>query len=234
VRIRSILAAGAASLALIGLGAPAGASGARLHACPKLTTSAGKASRIRSEYGCAYTRRKLRALLRHGADRIPDVRRHSGKWGCRLGDVTWTCRKYPRHGAAGKRIRFRLTVEVGSGGDGTPPPVNPLARCVKLWADDIGNRATLGYHFYEQPPKGHGIRRLWVYLLPSQRCAVIGVVPPGDYEYGLDGEVSNPAGGWVLMNTVPELGDPKAVQAQAPANANAALTADYSIVLDKP
>ena len=34
------------------------------------------------------------------------------------------------------------------------------------------------------------------------------------------------------MNTVPELGDPKAVQAQAPANANATLNADYSISLD--
>lgn len=230
MRIWSILAAGAASLALIGLGAPAGAAGARLHACSKFTTPAGKVTRVRSQYGCAYTRKKLRVLLHRGAERIPDPRRHSGKWGCRLGDVTWTCRKYPRHGAAGKRIRFRLTVEIGSGGDGPPPPVNPLTRCVKLWADDVGNRAVYGYHFYQ----AHGIRRLWVYLLPSQRCAVIGVVPPDDYEYGIDGEVSNPAGGWVLMNTVPELGDPRAVQAQAPANANATLNADYSISLDKP
>jgi len=63
---------------------------------------------------------------------------------------------------------------------------------------------------------------------------VIGVVPADDYEYGLDGEVSKPEGGWALMNEVPELGDPKAVQAQAPANANASLNADYSIALDKP
>ena len=203
------------------------ASGSTLRACPKLTTTAGKVTNIHTELGCRYTRRKVRSLLRHGADRIPDVHRRSGKWGCRLGDVTWTCRKYPRHGPPGKRIRFRLTVEVGSG---PPPPVNPLARCVTLWNDDAGNRAVYGYHFYQ----AHNIRRLWVYLLASQRCAVIGVVPANDYEYGLDGEVSNPAGGWVLMNSVPELGDPKAVQAQAPANANANLNPDYSISLDKP
>ena len=67
----------------------------------------------------------------------------------------------------------------------------------------------------------HGIRRLWVYTLPSGRCAFIGVVPTSDLEYGNDGEVSVAGGGWAFMSDVPELGDPKAVQAQAVPNANA-------------
>lgn len=230
MRIWWILAAGVASIALMGLGGAPGVAAGTLRACPKLTTSAGKVTNIHTELRCGYARKKVRSLLHRGADRIPEVRKHSGRWGCRLGDVTWTCRKYPKHGRAGKRIRFRLTAEAGGGTPPPPAPVNPLARCVTLWNDDEGNRAVFGYHFYQ----AHNIRRLWVYILPSTRCAVIGVVPASDYEYGLDGEVSNPAGGWVLMNAVPELGDPKAVQAQAPANANANLNVDYSVSLDKP
>jgi hypothetical protein len=230
VRSWTILTAGAASLALIA-GLPASPATAGLRSCPKLVTKAGTVTNFHSEYGCTYARKKLRSLLKRGAARIPDARKHSGRWGCKLGTVTWTCRMYPRHGLAGKRIRFRLTVT--SGGGPPPPPVNPLTRCVAQWDNDVGNRAVYGSHFYAPPP-GHNIRRLWVYVLPSGRCAVIGVVPPDDYEYGIDGEVGNPDGSWVLMNMVPELGDPKAVQAQAPANANASLEADYSIVLDKP
>lgn len=230
MRIGTVLGAGAGAVVLVVLALAAPASGRALRACPKVATKSGKVTNIHTELGCGYTRKKLRSLLRRGAERIPEVHKHSGRWGCRLNDVTWTCRKYPRHGTPGKRIRFRLTVVVGPGDGGPPPPVNPLARCVTLWNGDTSNRAVYGYHFYTS----HNIRRLWVYLLASGRCAVIGVVPADDYEYGLDGEVSKPEGGWVLMNEVPELGDPKAVQAQAPAKANASLNADYSIALDKP
>jgi hypothetical protein len=52
---------------------------------------------------------------------------------------------------------------------------------------------------------------------------VIGVVPPNDYEYGADGEVSRPAGGWDLMSVV--FGDPVAKQGQAADLANASLDA---------
>jgi len=131
-----------------------------------------------------------------------------------------------------RRIHFVLTVQVGD--DSTPPPPttlptpNPLQRCVDLWNNDPVNRALIGYHFYYH----HSIRRFWVYRLPSGRCAFIGVVPASDLEYGNDGEVSVPTGGWAFMADVPELGDPKLVQDQATANSNATLSGDESVRLD--
>jgi hypothetical protein len=227
-----VIVAAAWTLALIAPASPASAA-RRFHACSKLQTPSGQVTKIRSEYGCGYARKKLRSLLRKGADSIPLARRHSGRWGCALAGQTWTCQKYPRHGTRGARIRFKLEVDEQSGGP--PPaagPVNPLKRCADLWNNDIANRGFFGYHIYAI----HQIRRLWVFELPtSKRCAVIGAVPANDpvpSEFGNDGEVSNVTSGWAYMRDVPELGDPVAVQTQATANANATLNADYSITLD--
>jgi hypothetical protein len=229
-----VLSAAAASLVLMGGAMPASAV-PRFHACPKFRTRAGKVTHIRTEYGCSYTRKKLRSMLHRGIDHIPAARPHSGRWGCRLASETWSCRKYPRRGRADRRIRFRLKVEIDSGGDGppsaggTPVPVTPLKRCAELWNADAQNRALVGYHLYTH----HGVRRLWVFELPqSKRCAVIAVVPATDPEFGNDGEVSNAGSGWTFMTDVPELGDPAAVQVEAFVNANASLQSDYTIKLD--
>jgi hypothetical protein len=190
------------------------------------------ATRIRADYACSYARKKLNGLLHNGVGRIPRPRAHSGRWGCKFGTAVWTCRRYAGSGRRVKRIRFVLTVQIGGGGPSpvpTPLPApNPLQRCVDLWNGDAVNKALIGYHFYSH----HLIRRLWAYQLPSGRCAFIGVVPADDPEYGNDGEVSVPGGGWAFMTDVPELGDPKVVQGQATANANATLSSDWSVSLD--
>ena len=62
-------------------------------------------------------------------------------------------------------------------------------------------------------------------------CAVIGVVPETDLEFGNDGEVSLINGGWALMATVPELGDPVDVQRRAGANANASMLPNGQLTL---
>jgi hypothetical protein len=243
MRMGATVVAGIATLALGGAVATPVASGrAKLRACADIQLqrkhSTLLATRIRTDYGCSYARSKLQGLLSKGVGGIPSSKAHSGRWGCRLGAVAWTCRRYLRAGGQTKRIGFVLTVQVG--GDSTPPPPvppppppplptsNPLQRCVDLWNGDPVNRALLGYHFYYH----HLIRRFWVYQLPSGRCAFIGVVPASDLEYGNDGEVSVPGGGWAFIADVPELGDPKVVQSQAPANANATLSGDESVKLD--
>ena len=237
MRIAPAMLAGIATFALAGGATPPVAAGrARLRACPDLQLqrkhSTLLATRIRTDYGCSYARRKLHGLLRNGVNRIPASKAHSGRWGCTSGDAAWTCRRNPRGGGRTRRIRFVLTVEIG---DSSPPPTptpspspNPLQLCVDLWNGDAVNKALVGYHFYYH----HLIRRMWVYRLPSGRCAFIGVVPASDPEYGNDGEVSVPSGGWAFMTDVPELGDPKAVQAQAAASANATLSSDESVKLD--
>jgi hypothetical protein len=238
MRMAPTLVAGIATFALGGVVAtPAVASGrTKLHVCADLQVqrkhSTLLATRIRTNYGCSYARKKLEDLLHKGVNRIPRSRARSGRWGCTSGDVGWTCRRYLRGGRHTRRIRFVLTVQVG-GGSMPPPPTtlptpNPLQRCVDLWNGDPVNRALIGYHFYYD----HSIRRFWVYQLPSGRCAFIGVVPASDPEYGNDGDVSVPTGGWAFMADVPELGDPKMVQDQATANANATLSADESVKLD--
>ena len=224
--------AGIAMLAPGGAVAPSSAAARPgLRSCVDTQQQVKKSSllvtHIRTNYPCSYARRKLRALLRRGVDAIPESKAHSGRWGCSAGP-SWTCRKYPRHGKPSKRIRFRLTVQRSSGSGPPPnPAANPLQACVDLWNGDAANRALIGYHFYYH----HGIRRLWVYKLPSGRCAFIGVVPTSDLEYGNDGEVSVAGGGWAFMSDVPELGDPKAVQAQAVPNANATIGASGAVTL---
>jgi hypothetical protein len=236
MRIRTVIVAAIATLALGGgAGTPVASGRAKLRPCADLQIqrkhSTLLATRIRTDYGCSYARTKLRGLLHNGVGRLPRRRVQSGRWGCALG-AAWTCRRYPRGGGHSKRIRFVLTVQIG---DSTPPPSplptpapNPLQHCVDLWNGDAVNRGLVGNHFYAH----HSIRRLWVFRLPSGRCAFIGVVPVSDPEYGNDGEVSVPGGGWAFLTDVPELGDPKMVQDQAPANANATLSSDESVKLD--
>jgi hypothetical protein len=237
MRMAASLGAGIALLALGGgVATPVASGRAPRRGCADVQVqrrhSTLLATRIRSDYGCSYARTKLNGLLQHGVSRIPRPRAHSGRWGCKFGTALWTCRRYPRAGGQVRRIRFVLTVQIGGGEPApapTPLPVpNPLQRCVDLWNADPVNKALIGYHFYSH----HSIRRLWVYQLASGRCAFIGVVPANDAEYGNDGEVSVPGGGWAFMTDVPELGDPKVVQGQAAANANATLSSDWSVSLD--
>jgi hypothetical protein len=115
-------------------------------------------------------------------------------------------------------------VAVAALGGGVATPV-ASGRPTRRACPDV--QVQRNYHFYSH----HSIRRLWAFQLPSGRCAFIGVVPPEDLEYGNDGEVSVPGGGWAFMTDVPELGDPKVVQSQAPANANATLSSDGSVSL---
>jgi hypothetical protein len=237
MRMAPTLVAGIAMLSLGGAVATPVASGrAPRRGCADVQVqrkhSTLLATRIRSDYRCSYTRTKLSGLLHDGVARIPRPRTHSGRWGCKFKAASWTCRRYRRAGRHVRRIRFALTVQTG-GGEPAPTPlpvVNPLQHCVDLWNGDGANKALVGYHFYSH----HLIRRLWIYKLASGRCAFIGVVPTSDAEYGNDGEVSVPGGGWAFMTDVPELGDPKAVQGQAPTNANATLTGDWSVSLDQP
>jgi hypothetical protein len=235
MRIGPTVVAGIATLALVGVATPVASGRAKLRPCADLQVqrkhSTLLATRIRTNSVCSYARNKLEDLLHNGVNRIPTARAHRGRWGCTSGAVVWTCRRHLR-GRQTRRIRFVLTVQVG--GDWTPPPPttlptpNPLQRCVDLWNDDPVNRALIGYHFYYH----HSIRRFWVYQLPSGRCAFIGVVPASDLEYGNDGEVNVPTGGWAFMADVPELGDPKVVQDRATANSNATLSSDESVKLD--
>jgi hypothetical protein len=234
--MRKVPVLGAATALVLMSSAPPAIAVHGFHSCPTFRARAGRVTHVRSQYSCDYTRKKLRSMLHRGVDGIPARRAHSGRWGCRLAGETWSCRKYPRRGKPDRRIRFRLEVEIDSGGDGppaaggTPPSAsNRLQRCADLWNADGLNRALFGYHIYTH----HGVRRLWVFELPhSTRCAVIAVVPATDPEFGNDGEVGDTAGNWAFMKDVPELGDPVAVQTQAPVNANASLAGDYTIKLD--
>lgn len=238
MRMAATLVAGIATLAVGGgVATPVASGSAKLRACADVQVqrkhSTLLATRIRTDFGCSYARTKLSGLLHKGVGRIPSSRARSGRWGCALGAAAWTCRRYPRGGGQTRRIRFVLTEQVGSDSRPPPPPTklpppNPLQRCVDLWNGDPVNRALVGYHFYFH----HLIRRFWIYQLPSGRCAFIGVVPASDQEYGNDGEVSVPGGGWAFLTDVPELGDSKGIQGQATANANATLAADESVKLD--
>jgi hypothetical protein len=238
MRMAPTVVAGIAMLALGGgVATPLASGRARLRACNDIQVQRRSttllATHIRTDYACSYARNKLKGLLHNGVARIPKSRAHSRRWGCTAGAVAWTCRRYLRGRGQVRRIRFALTVQVGDDSTPAPPPTplpapNPLQRCVDLWNGDAVNRALIGYHFFFD----HSINRLWVYQLPSGRCAFIGVVPATDSEYGNDGEVSVPGGGWTFMTDVPELGDAKVVQGQATANANATLSSDGAVKLD--
>jgi hypothetical protein len=111
-------------------------------------------------------------------------------------------------------------------------PVNPLQRCVDLWNDDYANVATIGYHLAYH----HHVTRVWIFEVAAgvgaaARCAVIGVVPETDPEFGNDGEVSLPQGGWELMANVAELGDPLDVQRRAATNSNASMLPSGELAL---
>ena len=54
--------AAAATLALAG-GVPPATASRGYHGCPQLRTRTGNVTKVRTQYSCAYTRRKLRSLL---------------------------------------------------------------------------------------------------------------------------------------------------------------------------
>ena len=218
--MRIALALLVAALGAVALGASAPAQ-ARLHACKPVRVDELHATRIRTEYRCPRARAKLVSLLGKGVAAIPPSKAGSGRWGCSGSPAGFSCAKSPRHGRPHKRIRFRLTISQG--------PPGGVKGCVDRWNRDGANRALFGSHLYGH----HGVRRLWVFNLPSGRCAFVAVVPATDAEFGNDGQVSVPGGGWAFLVNVPELGDPRVVQTQAAAKANATLRANYSVRLDR-
>jgi len=206
--------------------APAPSAAARaphLRSCRAVRVADGKAAHVRTTYRCGYARGMLDRLLDDGISALPK----RGRWACSSKGHLWTCnRKRPRRLRG--RIVFRFTAAQPKPVKPPPPiplpiPVNPLQRCVDLWNTDAVNLATIGYHLAYD----HKVSRVWLFEVPNPgatpRCAVIGVVPETDLEFGNDGEVSRTIGGWALMATVPELGDPVAVQRQAGGNANASM-----------
>jgi hypothetical protein len=205
-----------------------------LRGCRSVRVTAGVASHVRTSYACRYARRALAGLLYDGVFGLPRRRPTRNRWGCARRSATWTCsRKRSRHRRG--RILFRFTRAAEPKPQKpppTPPPVNPLQRCVDLWNGDPVNVATIGYHLAYH----HMVTRVWIFDVAAApgaaaRCAVIGVVPETDLEFGNDGEVSLPQGGWALMATVPELGDPVGVQRQAGANANASMLPSGQLAL---
>jgi hypothetical protein len=223
------------ALALLGA-APATANRApTLRACRAVRVTGGEASHVRTTYGCRYARKTLTALLYDGTFGLPRRRPTRNRWGCAHTGKAWRCSRKRAHGRRG-RILFRFA-RLKEQGDQAPPkpppvPVNPLQRCVDLWNSDSVNVATIGYHLAYH----HQVTRVWIFDVAAgvgaaARCAVIAVVPETDLEFGNDGEVSLPQGGWALMATVPELGDPKDVQRRAGANANASLLPSGQLAL---
>jgi hypothetical protein len=214
--------------------APAPATAARaprLRSCRAVHVETGKAAHVRTTYRCAYARGALDRLLGDGVGGLPK----RGRWACSRKARRWTCNRTRPHRLRG-RIVFRFTAEQPKPPKPPPTspppvPVNPLQRCVDLWNSDPVNLATIGYHLAYD----HKVSRVWVFEVPNPgaaaRCAVIGVVPETDLEFGNDGEVSRTIGGWALMASVPELGDPAAVQRQAAANANASMLPNGSLSL---
>jgi hypothetical protein len=222
MRMAPTLVAGIATLALVGAAPVPGAQArGKVHSCRPVDAGELLASRVRTEYPCSFARARLFSLLGNGLAGIPRPKARSGRWGCRADQSSWNCSKYPRRGSSRKRIRFKLTIEPGPGGG--------IPGCVRRWNKDAENRALFGFHLYYH----HNVRRLWVFLLPSGGCVFVAVVPPDDAEYGNDGQVSVPGGGWAFLVDAPELGDTKALQGKAPANANASLAADGSVKLDQ-
>jgi hypothetical protein len=184
-------------------------------------------SRIRTSLRCAQAHKVLKTLLRHGTDDLPHRRARSRRWGCSAqGTDRWSCTRRTRAG------RLRLSFRVAAVTVPPPPkPVDPVLTCVNRWNQDPDEVNTLGYHLAVH----HGVTRVWVFQLQTAggpRCAVIAVVPAGDLEYGKDGAVSRfSTTGWDIMDSVVELGDPVAVQSQAPANANATLLTSGTLSL---
>jgi hypothetical protein len=197
------------------------------HACAATRTSGLQVSRIRTNLRCAQGHKVLKSLLRHGTGRLPAKRPRSRRWGCSTaGANSWSCRRRTRAGTL--RLSFRVSTIPA------PPaakPVDPVLACVNRWNQDPDEVNTLGYHLATH----HGVTRVWVFQLQTAggpRCVVIAVVPAGDLEYGKDGAVSRfSTTGWDVMDSVVELGDPIAAQAQAQATANATLLPNGSLSL---
>ena len=214
-----------AGLLLLGFGASPGTAAAGLHKCPGFTAHSVRVTKVRSNFACGKTRAVLRHLLEKGVSRLPPKTKRARRWGCGRSRGSRVCTWRRSGGRTPRRVRFRASkIEV-----------DPVEACIEIWNRDGLNRAQYGSHFYLD----HHIRDAWVYAIPNPayadvlRCVVVFSVPASDpylQEYGSDGEVRTPSGGgWQLINKVPELGDPKALQDQAPQHVNASLYADGSL-----
>jgi hypothetical protein len=195
--------------ALIGERAAATGQSGQLRRCQDLNVGTLHVFRIRTNYRCVYAHEALRRLLRDGVSGLPARKASRGAWACRKQGSTRICTKLPRrHRATTSRILFR-----------TEPTVPQ--DCLDLWNAQASHAfQDDGLHFYVD----HGVRKGWVFHTPDgslQLCAVIFVVPVSDWEYGTDGEVTAPNGGWQLMNYF--FGQSIALQNQAPDHANVSL-----------
>jgi hypothetical protein len=234
MRVGTISPAGVAVLALLAPVPLVAARPPRLHSCRSVGVAAGRASDLRTTYRCSYARRTIGRLLEKGVAGLPK----RGRWACSRKGHTWTCSRVRPRRRRG-RIAFEFTADKPQpqppAGKFAPPPapVDPLLRCVDLWNADSANLASIGYHLAYH----HQVTRVWIFELPptepgvAPRCVVIAVVPETDPEFGNDGEVSRVLGGWSLMATIAEIGDPVDVQRRAGTNANASMLADGRLAL---
>lgn len=197
--------------------APAAPGSAKLHACKELRVETLRVYRVRATYSCKSARQALRRLLRNGVAALPARKSGSRKWGCGRREASRVCAKPARRKAAALRILFRTaTIKPAPP---PPPQITPAPQdCLDLWNGDP-TAPTDGAHFYSDP---HNVRKAWVFHTSDGRCTVVFVVPSSDPEYGTDGKVTKPGGGWTYINSFEW-------QDQAPANANASLAADGKI-----
>jgi hypothetical protein len=216
-----VLVAVAAALALPS--APASASpsadAARLRHCAPVRASFLSGSAISANHRCRRARATLRGWLRLGFNGIPPSVSARGAWTCRpAGTERWSCRRHRR--GRTERIKFRAAVSPTT-----------ARHCVDLWNADLITARYLGLHLYAD----HKSRRAWAFVFRDaegrRRCAAVFVVAANDPEFGADGGATEPRGSWLIMNQVPELGDPVATQSQAQANANASLGSDGKLAL---
>jgi hypothetical protein len=212
--------------------------------CRSFTAHEVEITSLRANFGCQKAKSVVVRLLAHGLSGVPRQTKHNRKWGCARSGDDRVCTWYRSGRHRPLRVRFQA-VKIKTITNGTPlPQPTPLPpaqagdtvqQCIDIWNADGANRAQYGIHFYLD----HNIREAWAFTIANPlyptilRCAVVFSVPPDDpyrNEFGTDGEVRKPdASGWQLMNLVPELGDPVALQQQAPQNVNASLSTDGSL-----
>ena len=224
MRLGTTFAVGIGALALLAPAPSTAARAPRLRSCRAVRVADGKAAHVRTTYRCGYARGTLDRLLEDGVGGLP----RRGRWACSRKAPPMDLQPRPARvagaeGSCSSSLPNSPKPQKPPPASPPPVPVNPLQRCIDLWNGDSVNLATIGYHLAYH----HMVTRVWVFEVPNPgataRCAVIAVVPETDLEFGNDGEVSLTIGGWALMASVPELGDPIDVQRQAAGNANASM-----------
>lgn len=202
--------------------APAAARSAKLHTCKELRVGTLRVYGVRANYPCSRARPALRRLLRNGVGALPARKSSRRKWACgRHGSFRVCTRPASRKAAPTRRIRFRTATTKPAPPPPPPPTITPPPQdCLDLWNGDP-MALNDGLHFYTD----HNVRKAWVFHTSDGRCAVVAAVPSDDpypAEYGTDGDVTKPSGGWIYINSF-------TWQDQAPAHANVSLAPDGKI-----